>query len=38
MVTLKGEVDSSATKERAQQVVSQIDGGRSVDNELKTRS
>jgi osmotically-inducible protein OsmY len=38
MVTLKGEVDSSATKEHAQQVVSQIDGVKSVDNELKTRS
>ena len=37
-VKLTGQVDSKATAERAQQVVAQIDGVKSVDNELKTKS
>jgi osmotically-inducible protein OsmY len=37
-VTLSGRVDSKATAEHAQQVVAQIDGVKSVDNELKTKS
>jgi hyperosmotically inducible periplasmic protein len=38
MVKLTGQVDSKATAEHAQQVVAQIDGVKSVDNELKTKS
>jgi osmotically-inducible protein OsmY len=37
-VKLTGQVDSKATAEHAQQVVAQIDGVKSVDNELKTKS
>jgi osmotically-inducible protein OsmY len=38
LVTLSGDVDSNATREHAQQVVAQINGVKSVDNELKSRS
>jgi hyperosmotically inducible protein len=37
-VTLSGEVDSGTSKDHAQQVVAQVDGVKSVDNQLKTRS
>jgi hyperosmotically inducible protein len=37
-VKLTGQVDSKATAEHAQQVVAQINGVKSVDNELKTKS
>ncbi len=35
---LTGQVDSKATAEHAQQMVAQINGVKSVDNELKTKS
>jgi osmotically-inducible protein OsmY len=38
MVTLSGQVDSGGTKRRAQQLVAQIDGVKSVENHLKVRS
>jgi osmotically-inducible protein OsmY len=37
-VKLSGQVGSKAAAEHAQQVVAQIDGVKSVDNELKTKS
>lgn len=37
-VKLTGQVDSKVTAEHAKQVVAQIDGVKSVDNELKTKS
>ncbi|SRR6266478_212683 len=37
-VKLTGQVDSKATAEHAQQMVAQINGVKSVDNELKTKS
>ena len=37
IVSLNGKVNSSATKQNAQQVVAQIQGVRSVDNELQIK-
>jgi BON domain len=38
IVHLRGRVSSMATKQHAQQVVAQIQGVRSIDNELRVRS